>query len=83
MAMMTMSSARRMPPVVSSGVSIWSSRTRRSRSASKSSSIDTSESRRRKSLDGVTRSRRTDRWRATSGWSTTVTPVMGRARYLR
>jgi hypothetical protein len=36
-----------------------------------------SESRRRKSLEGVARSRRTDRWRATSGWSTTVTPVIG------
>src|SRR5215210_79252 len=36
-----------------------------------------SDSRRRKSLDGVARSRRTDRWRATSGWSTTVTPVIG------
>src|SRR5215210_3463673 len=35
-----------------------------------------SDSRRRKSLDGVARSRRTDRWRATSGWSTTVTPVI-------
>src|ERR671921_2716196 len=37
-----------------------------------------SESRRRKSLERVARSRSTDRWRATSGWSTTVTPVMRR-----
>ena len=72
-----MSSASRIPPVVSSGVSIASSRTRRSRSASYRSSIETSDSRRRKSLDGVARSRSTDRWRATSGWSTTVTPVIG------
>ena len=35
-----------------------------------------SDERRRKSLDGVARSRSTERWRATSGWSTTVTPVM-------
>jgi homotetrameric cytidine deaminase len=35
-----------------------------------------SERRRRKSLEGVARSRSTERWRATSGWSTTVTPVM-------
>ena len=42
-----------------------------------------SESRRRKSLDGVARSRRTDRWRATSGWSTTVTPVIARGTLLR
>src|SRR5918992_2168959 len=37
-----------------------------------------SDRRRRKSLERVARSRRTDRWRATSGWSTTVTPVIGR-----
>src|SRR5215204_3910363 len=36
-----------------------------------------SDSRRRKSLERVARSRRTERWRATSGWSTTVTPVIG------
>ena len=81
-AITTISSASRIPPVVSSGVSIASSRTRRSRSASNSSSIEMSESRRRKSLDGVARSRSTERWRATSGWSTTVTPVMGAGRYL-
>ena len=80
-AITTISSASRIPPVVSSGVSIASSRTRRSRSASNSSSIEMSESRRRKSLDGVARSRSTERWRATSGWSTTVTPVIGRGRY--
>ena len=40
-----------------------------------------SDSRRRKSLDGVARSRSTERWRATSGWSTTVTPVIARRRY--
>src|SRR5215212_964244 len=76
MATTTISSASRIPPVVSSGVSMLSSRTRRSRSASYSSSIEMSDIRRRKSLDGVARSRRTDRWRATSGWSTTVTPVI-------
>ena len=35
-----------------------------------------SDSRRRKSPEGVALSRSTERWRATSGWSTTVTPVM-------
>src|SRR5215208_2035882 len=35
-----------------------------------------SDRRRRKSLEGVARSRTTDRWRATRGWSTTVTPCM-------
>src|SRR5215218_2955268 len=37
-----------------------------------------SDIRRRKSLDGVARSRSTERWRATNGWSTTVTPVIRR-----
>ena len=74
--MTTISSASRIPPVVSSGVSIASSRTRRSRSASNSSSIEMSDRRRRKSPEGVALSRSTERWRATSGWSTTVTPVM-------
>src|SRR5215213_1650988 len=78
MATTTISSASRIPPVVSSGVSMLSSRTRRSRSASYSSSMEMSDIRRRKSLDGVARSRRTDRWRATSGWSTTVTELIRR-----
>ena len=60
MAITTMSSASRIPPVVSSGVSMASSRTRRSRSDSYRRSIETSERRRRKSLDRVARSRRTE-----------------------
>src|SRR5918997_2947193 len=38
--------------------------------------MEMSDMRRRKSLDGVAWSRSTDRWRATSGCSTTVTPVI-------
>ena len=80
-AITTMSSPSRAPAVVSSGVSTSISASRRSRSASKPISIAASRMRRRNSPDGVARSRSTLRWRATSGWSTTVTSGHASARY--